>query len=554
MVSSRVTRSQTGASPRGRGYETPEFRREGARSRSTPVAETGREEMTLQHMLRPENELGQDGERAHPLDAERSEVRRERRLAQGDNETAAGVADTERVPDTLHLMQEGGRASGQEQYDSPVMGIVPESHVRVPRAQRNDTEEVRHVAGNMSDLLNQFQLALNMIQSQQAAADSGAVGAGPSVPRVDRGYSDPYDRRDGYRDERREVYREREREYAGAHVAPMMSTGRDFGLTATLGNTKFTVAMPAKFNPETSVWLLWKPQVLDYFEMIGLPEVLNPVDGHRYTMQENRFVIGALQSIIPDKDSQWISTLQLRFAYQAWAQLEKAYGSKPELDMQRKLVEFDYAKQGDTETTREWTVRLERMVTELNVMSKEAARENLLGYSAQRDTAVFENTHKFRLLNVRVDGTAHEAFLANLRTQVYQMSVQDVEKQLVSYEQGQAVQQALSAAAGRPVWETHTRERNGAAYGRAGRAGRRPPAECYACGGVGHVWTGCESRNTRAGRERLLSNGIRYEGDPAGGRGGRGGRDGRGFRGGRGGRDGRGGRGGRVPQGENPNA
>jgi hypothetical protein len=47
--------------------------------------------------------------------------------------------------------------------------------------------------------------------------------------------------------------------------------------------------------------------------------------------------------------------------------------------------------------------------------------------------AVFENTHKLRLLNVRVDGQAHEAFLANLRIQVYNMSVQDVERQLLSY-------------------------------------------------------------------------------------------------------------------------
>jgi hypothetical protein len=94
--------------------------------------------------------------------------------------------------------------------------------------------------------------------------------------------------------------------------------------------------------------------------------------------------------------------------------------------MQRKLVEFDYAKQGDAESTREWIFRLQRMVMELNVMSKEAAKEQLLGYEAQRDMAVFEKTHKFRLVNARVDGQAHEAFLANLRTQVYNMSVQDV--------------------------------------------------------------------------------------------------------------------------------
>jgi hypothetical protein len=83
-----------------------------------------------------------------------------------------------------------------------------------------------------------------------------------------------------------------------------MATGRGFGSTATLGNTKINLVMPAKFNPENHCWLLWKPQVINYFEMVGLPEVLSPVAGHKYTLQENRFVIGALQSIVPDRDSQ----------------------------------------------------------------------------------------------------------------------------------------------------------------------------------------------------------------------------------------------------------
>jgi hypothetical protein len=82
-----------------------------------------------------------------------------------------------------------------------------------------------------------------------------------------------------------------------------------------MGNTKFTIALPSKFKPESHCWLLWKPQVLSYFDMVGLPGVLSPVDGRRYTLQENRFVIGALQTIVPEQDSQWISTLQLRFAY-----------------------------------------------------------------------------------------------------------------------------------------------------------------------------------------------------------------------------------------------
>jgi hypothetical protein len=80
------------------------------------------------------------------------------------------------------------------------------------------------------------------------------------------------------------------------------------------------------------------------------------------------------------------------------------------------------------------------------------------------------------------------------------------------------VQQALSAAAGgAPVWHTHTRALRGGGYGRSGRAypRRPPPGECFACGGVEHAWNDCGSRNTRAGRDRLLSFGIRVEDERA---------------------------------------
>jgi hypothetical protein len=83
--------------------------------------------------------------------------------------------------------------------------------------------------------------------------------------------------------------------------------------------------------------------------------------------------------------------------------------------MQKKLYEFECAAQRENETVREWTIRLERQVTELNVMSKEAAKDNVMGYSEQRDTAVFESTHKFRLLNVHIDNPSHEAFIAQER-------------------------------------------------------------------------------------------------------------------------------------------
>jgi hypothetical protein len=38
-------------------------------------------------------------------------------------------------------------------------------------------------------------------------------------------------------------------------------SGKDFGVTAVLGDAKFNVALPPKFNPAEDTWMLWKPLV-----------------------------------------------------------------------------------------------------------------------------------------------------------------------------------------------------------------------------------------------------------------------------------------------------
>jgi hypothetical protein len=80
---------------------------------------------------------------------------------------------------------------------------------------------------------------------------------------------------------------------------------------------------------------------------------------------------------------------------------------------------------------------------------------------------VYESTHKFRLLNVRIEGAAHDTFIAELRTRVYQMSVYQVQAALIAYEQGRLLQQALlRAAGGSNTYQTNP-------YGgRGGRGGR----------------------------------------------------------------------------------
>jgi hypothetical protein len=74
-------------------------------------------------------------------------------------------------------------------------------------------------------------------------------------------------------------------------------------MTAVLGDAKFNVALPPKFHPHKDAWMLWKPQVFGYFDMINLEGILDPIEGRTYSLQVNKYVIGALQQILPQSDA-----------------------------------------------------------------------------------------------------------------------------------------------------------------------------------------------------------------------------------------------------------
>jgi hypothetical protein len=117
-----------------------------------------------------------------------------------------------------------------------------------------------------------------------------------------------------------------------------MSTGKDFGMTAVLGDEKFKVALPPKFNPDKDAWMLWKPQVFGYFDMINLEGIFDPIEGRKQSLQVNKgakYLIGALQQMSPQSDAAWMSSLHLKWGYQSGEQLDKAYGSRAELDLQQ---------------------------------------------------------------------------------------------------------------------------------------------------------------------------------------------------------------------------
>ncbi len=298
----------------------------------------------------------------------------------------------------------------------------------------------------------------------------------------------------------RETYRNRYEQATGVISGPQLQTSTaGFGLNATLGNIKFTVPMPEKFDPKVMSWLLWKPRIMDYFTTIQMEGVLDPNLVEVFTRQEHKYVIAALQSVSPDEAAAWMSTLRCEYAHEAFAQLERKYGSRSDLDMQRKLHEFGSATQADGETVRDWVIRLERQVTELNLMSREAGKMNVAGYNESHDIAVTDATHKFRLLNVRSDNQAHEAFMATLRINLQNMTVQQVEEQLISHEQGRDIQRQLTSAgasSSQALWQTNTEQ---------------PvcTTKCNACGNYGHTWAACRVAGTPEGRARISSMGYR---------------------------------------------
>jgi hypothetical protein len=207
-----------------------------------------------------------------------------------------------------------------------------------PSEVEEETDEARGAAGfNMSEMRGAIRALMQEELRRMAAEGDQGIGSGVArapdrtptgSARAGRGDNAPF------------AFQYAPGTRNGVQIHPQMTTGGVFGTTATMGDSRFTVAMPPRFDPSSSTWMLWKPQVLSYFEMVGLKGILDRVEGHNYTMQTQRYAIGALQQISPPTDAFWMSALHLKFAYEAWAQLEKSYGARAELEMQRKPFEL----------------------------------------------------------------------------------------------------------------------------------------------------------------------------------------------------------------------
>jgi hypothetical protein len=165
-----------------------------------------------------------------------------------------------------------------------------------------------------------------------------------------------------------------------------------------------------------------------------------------FTDNKHATVLSIISEISPPCETEWFARLNFTKAFQAWQELESAYAPRAELELQAKLEALETTSQLEGETIREWTMRLRRLTLEVKAMN---------GQHVITDT-----THKLKLLRIRPVSGAEEScntFLASIRYTLHLKTVQQVEHELIAYEEGIRMQTRLSANTSHSqVWHTRT--------------------------------------------------------------------------------------------------
>jgi hypothetical protein len=288
-------------------------------------------------------------------------------------------------------------------------------------------------------------------------------------------------------------------------VTPNSATttvSRQQGNTAVLGNegARFTISYPPRFNPEKSNWFLWQPQVERFLLRVHIdPRILHTEHAASFTDAQHATVLTIITEISPPRETEWFARLNFTKASQAWQELQSAYAPRAELELQAKLEDLEIASQSEGESIREWTLRLRRLALEIRAMS---------GQHVITDTA-----HKLKLLRIRPVPGAEEGcntFLAGIRYLIHQKSVQQVEQELIAYEDGIQMQTRLASSTSHlHVWHTRTDTQgphNGALPTRTTFRLPKEKGLCYICynatpsQSARHHMRECPQRSTALGR------------------------------------------------------
>jgi hypothetical protein len=192
---------------------------------------------------------------------------------------------------------------------------------------------------------------------------------------------------------------------------------------------RLAISYPPKFKPDETNWFLWRPQVERFFFRIKLdPRILLARHDTAFTTEQHATALSIITEISPDSESEWFARLNFTRAYQEWEELERAYAPRAELELQAKLEDLETARQTETESIREWTLRLRRLILEVQAMNDEHA--------------VTDAVHKLKLLRIKPILGSEDGFNNFVATIRHSLHLKSVHR-------------SLSPAASRLILRTH---------------------------------------------------------------------------------------------------
>jgi hypothetical protein len=161
-----------------------------------------------------------------------------------------------------------------------------------------------------------------------------------------------------------------------------------------------------------------------------------------FSAEQHATALSIVSEIAPERESEWFARLNFTHAHSAWEELKHAYAPRAELELQAKIEDLENISQNDSESIREWTLRLRRLVLEVKAMHGEHV--------------VSATSHKLKLLRIRpIPGQedGFSAFIGDLRHTLHLKTVEEVESKLTAYEDGIQMQTRLRPA-GAQIWHT----------------------------------------------------------------------------------------------------
>jgi hypothetical protein len=224
----------------------------------------------------------------------------------------------------------------------------------------------------------------------------------------------------------------RQERYNGTPNAPSLRVGASSSLpTVSVGagaGATFTLPLPDALNPARDKldWYRWEPKVRSFYESIGFSEIMDQEKAiaYGYGQSDHSRCIRFLLEMIPAEDADHFVAERTTYntMYAIWEQLVKEYGRHAKARVHALIRTFDAICQHSGETVGEYVMRLSRLVKTLKTCKEPPS----------------ELSHKLKLLNILpvLPGSEvqHTHFLGTLHNKLHEISVSDLEQDLIDHE------------------------------------------------------------------------------------------------------------------------